>query len=312
MPLIASGIALRNPKRASYLLLSSSPITLLGSLTLTSELYEWGGIKCSVALWLVGILIPAIFWQIASRKGWPIQIQSPWARKNVCLIVITAMLVVSPSALLVSFCLPWHELIGDCDGGPILDERGRPVGLDFTAKILYVGPRTSREYSFWSIARIDERFSGVPARMPDFVVLRGFFRNSDKFHWYFVEGHRGFGPLTRFLPVVLPLDCGRTSRLEYSEVPLRILRERSPRSGVRLIGTVYKRELNSKRPEAGIRVLIEGTNRKLVVLTDSQGIYDVSGLPSGRYNISLADQEPTVGTYDLVAGDAYDQNLTLD
>jgi hypothetical protein len=124
-------------------------------------------------------------------------------------------------------------------GGPLLNEQGAPRRTDFTAKVLLVGPRTFHGFSLWAIARVEQRFSREPWSILNLVFLRNFFRPSDKFEWFFIEGHRSRGMIARLLPVIGRDECGHSQPLKNAAVPLRILHDGAPPVGVRIIGRVY-------------------------------------------------------------------------
>jgi hypothetical protein len=63
----------------------------------------------------------------------------------------------SLSALLLSLTYPWRPIVGDCGGGPLVSE-GVPVGLNFTASVLFVGPRSYRDRSLWSVVKAFSAF----------------------------------------------------------------------------------------------------------------------------------------------------------
>lgn len=191
-------------------------------------------------------------------------------------------------AFVWSLALPWWPLVGDCGGRPVLDEQGHPFGIDFTAKILFVGPRTFHGLSLWSIARVEERFSGSSWWPSNIVILRGIFKATDASDEYFVEGDRSVGALTRFLPLIERLDCGHTGTRDYAAVAIRILRDGAPKSGVRLIGRVYTDDRVNRLPAPGVGISMEGPSKSIISSTDGDGIYDATALPPGRYTLHLA------------------------
>ncbi|MGA2213807.1 MAG: carboxypeptidase-like regulatory domain-containing protein, partial [Bryobacteraceae bacterium] len=217
------------------------------------------------------------------------------------------------------FALPWWPPIGDCLGRPLLDKRGAAQGLDFTARIIFVGPRTFQGKSLWSIARVEQRFSGSGAKVPDVVVLRGLFEPRDDSRLYFVEGRPSGTVFARFLPVIQPTPCGHTAPIDFAAVALRILHDGPPKTGARLVGRVYRykvagADLDSRIPVPGVGISIVGPTGSFVSLTDAEGIYDATGLPPGRYTLSEATDAAgsifpsvvfTVGSGEISGGDFY-------
>jgi hypothetical protein len=118
--------------------------------------------------------------------------------------------------------------------------------------------------------------------------LRDFFRPSDKFQRFFVEGNRSQGASTRFLPIIERVECDRSRHLDDAMVELRTLRDGRPQTGVRIIGRVYSSWRDQPRPLPGIEVQIKGPAGSMLAVTDSQGVYDVNDLPSGQYTVELS------------------------
>jgi hypothetical protein len=100
------------------------------------------GMECPNFL---AIVIPGFFWKFAVRRGWPVLLaKSLWLRHR----WLTAVLGIGLSGVLALgasiwfLALPWFPPIGDCGGRPLLDDYGVPRGIDFTARLIFVGPRT--------------------------------------------------------------------------------------------------------------------------------------------------------------------------
>ena len=197
----------------------------------------------------------------------------------------------------------------------MLDERGVPRNTDFTARVLFVGPKTFQRKSLWSIARVDQRFSSP--LLPNIVILRGFFEPSDRSASYLIEGHRSDGALLRFLPIIEPVPCGRTQPANDAAVALRILHEGPPKTGVRLVGRVY--EEKSKKPVPGVGISIEGPPGTIISVTDMQGVYEVNGLSAGRYTVGMKIQDAQgrplahfgIRYFNLKAGELGETNIYL-
>jgi hypothetical protein len=234
IPLCASLIATFNQKLAARIYLYAAPFALLLIPLFPSEF--WGMLGSTVAFG-GAVIIPGFFWGLASRRNWPSPIPRSFLARHIVLatgLAISVLVLWVVGAFVGSLSLPWWDPIGDCGSRPLLDEDGTPRNTDFTAKVLFVGPKSLLGKSLWSIARVEERFSSRP--LPNIVILRAFFEPSDKSVSYFVEGYRSYGPLFRYLPMIEQTDCGRTQYAKDASVPLRVLRDGPPKSGVRLIG----------------------------------------------------------------------------
>jgi hypothetical protein len=308
-PMLAALVAVRNPRMAARVDLCVAPLTLLLVLLLGRS---FGGLIGAVEVFSGAIAIPGFFWLFAARRNWPVLVpgvHSP--RKNVSrgfrvAGLFCALVLIATAG---SFLLPWWAPVGDCSGRPILDEQGEPRFVDFTARLVFVGPGTfppgrDTKWSLWSIARVEEQFSGKHSRLPRYIVLRGFFPRSAKNQFLFVEGYHSRFAITQLLPVIEPLPCGHTGRLDGALIPLRILRDGAPRDGVRLIGSVFRGRSGQgpSTPVAGAKALIKGPLGDLVALTDAQGIYDKTGLPPGHYRVTVPSPHAWAEDVDLKAG----------
>jgi hypothetical protein len=272
VPIMASLIATRNPRRAAQMDLWIAPITPLLALMFP---WEFHGLPLSFVVLSGTLAIPGLFWVLTARRNWPTVLQSPALVHKPRLLTILGcglLCALVSIAVLSSLFLPWWPLIGDCGGRPLLNQQGLPRNVDFTARILLVGPVSFRDRSLWSIARVEEGFSHVPS-IRNLIVLRGFFRPADKSVRYFVEGSRSEGAITRFLPIIEPVPCGRTTTLDDATVALRILHDGPPRSGIRMVGQVYEGTRETGRPAPGIKILITGPNGPTFSTTDANGIF---------------------------------------
>lgn len=67
---------------------------------------------------------------------------------------------------------------------------------------------------------------------------------------------------------------------------------------------VYDGQPWVRKPVPGAQVLLHGPNGSTVLTTNAGGIYDVIGLPPGRYNVELVNHHDSeVYTFDLKTGD---------
>jgi len=287
--ILGSLIATRNPKTAWRIVLWVSPVTPL----LIGRFFPWG-VALGTVIVTGAILIPGFYWLFTSRRNWPLPLDMPvLPNRPVLASLFTAVLlaVLIITAVLVSLSLPWWPPIGDCRSGPLLNEQGAPRSTDFTAKVLFVGPRAFQGFSLWAIARVEQRFSREPWSILNLVVLRNFSHPSDKFEWLVIEGHRSRG-IARFLPVIERDECGHSQPLKNAAVPLRILHDGAPPVGVRIIGRVYNvtgytSRWERRTPSSGTALVITGPGVKTVVVTDDDGIFDASGLPVGQYSVEI-------------------------
>jgi hypothetical protein len=301
-PLFAALVSVRNPMKAARIDLR---VALLTPLAVAMIGREFGGLLRAIAVFSGAIVIPGLFWFFASRHNWPVllpSVRSP--RQNVLsgFLVGGLFCILGLIAIFGSFMLPWWNP-GGCGGRPLFDERGNPYFMDFTARIVFVGPNILPDSvirsSLWSVARVEERFSENHSWLPKLIVLRGVFDRSDENQRYFVEGRHSRYAIARFLPVIEPVPCGHTARIENAIVAMRILRDGPPKDGVRLIGSVSR--WGNPMPVVGATVFIEGPLGKLMAVTDAQGNYDKTGLPPGHYTVAVAPNTATE-VVDLKAG----------
>jgi hypothetical protein len=230
--IVASLIATRNQRKAARIDLWVATIT---PLCVVAFSWEFGSMVWSAAIFLGALVIPGFFWRFAACRGWPALLPKsfwschPWLKAAMG-IGLSGVLAVGASFWFLA--LPWFPPIGDCGGRTLLDEHGIPRGIDFTARIIFVGPRTCWGRSLWSLASVDERFSGLASEVPDLVLLRGFFQPHDRFRRYFVEGQRNSGVLTCILPIIEPDPCGRTAPIDndFAAAALRTLRDRAAKA----------------------------------------------------------------------------------
>jgi hypothetical protein len=150
IPLAASLIATYNQRTAARIYLWITPIATLLFLLFARA---FGGILQSAAIFFGAILVPLFFWRRAARRNWPPLLRASLYRRprlaaSLGYALFCVLLVV---AFFWSLGLPWWDPIADCGGSPLLDERGVPNGIDFTARIVFVGPRT---FQGWSLAMV--------------------------------------------------------------------------------------------------------------------------------------------------------------
>ncbi len=226
IPVLAGLVALRNRRIAAKIDLCVASIAWLFFSTFHGG---FGGILPAMAVFSGAIVIPGVFWQLAAQRNWdpPLGSSRLLRHRGVATALVCAIALV---AFFLSLGFPWWAAVGDCGGRPLLDERGIPRNIDFTARIVLVGPRTYMGYSLWSIAQIEERFCDLNS-WANMIILKGGFKPSDKSKKYFVEGGRSQAAFTYLLPVIEPVPCGRTGPSEHAEAAITILRDRLSKSG---------------------------------------------------------------------------------
>jgi hypothetical protein len=248
--------------------------------------------------WFAGIcLVLGSYWLFVWWREWPPLCSRPLsARGRVvsCLVTLFAIAVLDLSATFALVVHPYSSSI-DC-GIPAVFSRST-FGHDavFTAHLIRVGHQARISNSWagtWAVAKVEERFWSWP--LPRIVLLvapeKGIFSDAD----YLVDGRRPIGWVTRFLPIVEIRPCCRTRRLPDAALELRLLRSGFPTTDVRIMGRV-DRWVGKYSPSVpikcvsvqGAQVEITGPQGILTATTDQEGIYEVAGLPPGRYQVRL-------------------------
>ena len=291
VPLSASLIATRNPRRAALLLLCSTPLALAASFFSQIDRLHYGLILWYVLLYysllatLVVFVLPGLFWLSAQTLSWPSVMPRSASPKQMRLRIAGAVVLLSglvlSGAIVVAIRTP--PFSADCSKRAPISTLA-PGQVVFVARaVLTLG--SCKEYSGhrWcdgAVAIIQERFWGIRSGLV--LLTQGFFEDGEQ---YLIDGVHANGPLTRFLPIVGFAPCNHSARLKDAEVDLRILRDKSPRSGVRIIGSVTQSNGRKREAAPGRNVVITGPSGAVTITTDSQGIYDLNGLPPGHYEI---------------------------
>lgn len=273
IPLAASLCAFHNRKISALLYVAAVPVLFI---TLrSSELRDANrNLPTEILLPSFAFIMLCYIWAVAHKYGWPEmtfgRAFSPRGKKAMLLgagILSCALVFLTSIHLAISWERP-----GDCgyDGTPFV----KPYAGDaaFVARIVHVNRIIG------AVAIVEDRFWGM-SQWTKVVLLKGG-RPGQR---YFADGRLDGGPLTRWPLPVFDLKCTGSTLIEDAQVELRLLRE-SPRwEGVRIIGKVMDRR--PWRSIAGMNVLITGPSGTTVATTDKDGIYDVSGLPSGHYSV---------------------------
>jgi hypothetical protein len=198
------------------------------------------------------------------------------------LAVLATMLVVVFGVAI--FSRPPNVFV-DCNGrAPISSLTSGQVV--FTGKILTTfGPcvvSKGRPSCTGAVAVVRERFFGTRSKF--LLLTQGYFETDQE---YLIDGvDFGNTRLSRFLPIVgFTGGCTHSARMEDADVNLRILRDKTPQRGVRIIGKLTQRTGSRTEPVAAAKIIIDGPQGTVAVRTDDRGIYDISGLPPGHYEV---------------------------
>jgi hypothetical protein len=182
-----------------------------------------------------------------------------------------------------------------------------PKQAVFIARVFATGilwPRTTSPppqgypRRYWAFALVQKSYWGLPWWDHKVVLLTSFVRGGSGFErgeTYFVEGNRSSIGMRQLLPV-FETHCTRTAVLKYSNVDLRALRDGPPKNSVRIMGyTSQRTSTGGWKDVPGTRVGIFGPGGETVVVSDQQGLYDISGLLPGSYSVHGMD--PKAGPY---------------
>ena len=81
--------------------------------------------------------------------------------------------------------------------------------------------------------------------------------------------------------------CCHTGPIGRAVADLRALQDGPPKSGVRIIGTVYTDMYVTSEPARNVEVIVTGPKGNISTTTDQQGVYDLAGLPEGHYSVTV-------------------------
>jgi len=180
--------------------------------------------------------------------------------------------------------------VGDCGEGPPNYKPNAEYPV-FVARVIH------SDRFLGSVAVVEERFWKLKYQSK-VVFLKALWKPGDV---YFVAGRLSQGLLTRWIFPVINMHCSRSNLIQYATVDLRVLRSGRPKSGVRVIGRVEKRG-NYRRPVPGVKVVITGPEGTVITTTDKDGIYDVSGLVPGQYEVLPENGQDERWGYSSCAG----------
>ena len=300
LPFLAALLAIRNRKRAALLFVVLAP---LAALLLCLSPFAPGFIP-ELAAWSAPFVVFGCFWLATAKLRW-LPLLAPRTRtlRTRLATALAGCLVVAALDLAGTLALVARHSssgwTGDCGSrGPSLRPRN-PGHTAFTARLILVGHRakvSGRWGGNWAIGIIQERFWGWPSWAPPFVLLidNAYFEGKT----YFVDGRRNIGGLlTRILPIVGSGRCGNLAGPVALLAPeLHLLRHPAQAAGSRLIGRVIKQDdfayWYAEPPKAltvfaGVTVRVTGSSGTRFATTDSEGIYEVDGLPPDSYIIEV-------------------------
>lgn len=288
--LFASIVAIGNPRRAGLIFLIATPV--MAACIAWSErmsIVVMGVSVRRIMLVFAGtsllFLIPGVFWLATARAGWA-PISSGVRHRTKALLVAALGLVCVTAGLFITLNMPGYEWECQKQVPPVFAQRF-PDHAVFTAKVLLVGNSgPSPDFSYWALARVERQFWRLSIWTRRFVILRGFFKRGGT-REYFVDGRRSPALLAHFLPVIEPYRCCHTQPLERAAADLRALQEGPPKSGVRIIGSVFTSIYSKSEPARGVEILITGPAGTVTTTTDQQGVYDAGPLPAGHYSVQV-------------------------
>jgi hypothetical protein len=240
-----------------------------------------GGALLALGGIISGVFISlGLFWLGTHLSRWPeLNVAQTWSTRRKVAVALASCLLLFLSVLMAAIPLKLHEFFMlDCGEAAPFVRPQFPDQAVFVARVIHVDPM------FGAVALVEHHYWGLPWWSRRLVLLH-FGRPKDVI---FVDGRRADGLLTHFLPVV-ERRCGRTNFFKDAEVDLRVLNDGPPKNGVRVIGRVSRWIPGTNfdyAPVSGLEVVVAGTAGTFTAITDQHGIYDISGLPPGRYSVS--------------------------
>ncbi len=260
-----------------------------------------GGFVPAVCL----LIVPGAFWYITGRCGWPAIVSKPISMLSKAAVLLCLLVLTVAGALAIDFRAIWS---GEChhDVQPFAEQQS-PQQAVFIARVIGSGLLWGRNQKmpgprrYWALAAVQKRFWGLPWWDRRIVVLTMFTRGvGDPFphdETDFVDGRRLPGSLTRFLPICETF-CTRTNSVADAEVDLRVLHDGPHQKGVRILGRTVRLTADSHwETMPATKVEIQGPSGKLILTSDDQGIYDITGLPPGYYEVSRQPVEDVRTTW---------------
>lgn len=268
----------------------------------------WSVLPLRLFGWSMPFLLFGAFWFWTGRRGWPALVRYLPASfpKRVGGAILGA-LAIGVLDVLMTFSL---TALGSSTWGP---DCGRMPGpytaprfpghMLFTAKTVFVGrsmrtallsrnqERGSSDIGEWAVAVVDQPFWGVRSWRRLVLLTDGYYWKNRN---YFIDGSSSGGLLDRHLPIIRTSPCGRSNLAENALVDLRVLHQPPPKTGARILGFVRELQPYSAmqsppptKPYAGIEVSLTSPDGSRNASTDSSGVYEFDGLPSGEYVLTV-------------------------
>lgn len=247
---------------------------------------------------LLPLAIPGAFWMLSSRLRWsalasPFVLSRRYRLSAGALLFIVCMLV----AIFISFYIPKYGWADCHQEYPPLSVQQFSDQAVFVGNLVFVGnSRLDPNFSEWCLMQVRHRFWGLPWWAPGYMLVRGFFRVEPG--EYLVDARRSQGLLTHFLPFVERYPCCHTEPVRRAVADLRALRDGPPKTGVRIMGTVYTDMFVTSEPARNAQIIVKGPTGTVFTRTDQEGIYDVSGLPPGHYSVEVGPDSPRSYLYE--------------
>ncbi len=317
IPLLGSILALRDRRQAAHVFLLAA--FLVAAILIATEVrsHKYDENSVPVIGGITGlVLLPGLFWRITNRWRWRPLIAGRGPGESRCrqpvILNATLLLTVVLAAAFVSLYFPAYSDLNCYKGSPPVSVQTSPQQVVFTGRVLSVAHPMPAWSSPWALMRVERVYWGLPRWMSWIVFVHGYFKLEDKGQEYFVDAYRSKRPLTRFLPVVEFYACCHTTLLSNAEVDVRVLQDGAPRSGVRILGRVYR-----IRPDArgwsfipGATVVATSLLGSVSALTDKDGIYDLKDVPAGVYSLRIGSTEYSRAELKKV-GDVCQRDLDL-
>jgi len=291
VPLAASLMALRSRRRAAHLFFAGAglaAIFVVGAWVFVRSREGDEPVSALLLFLAIAAIIfagPGAFWLFTDRRQWPpLTKRSLTPRVRIMLGISFFSILVAGVVATGLYATARMPEFGDCgEPRPFAAPRS-PEHVALTARIIYVHHLNA--YTGWAIARTQHRYWGLPWWNQKFIVLPyTFFKPGEE---YLVDGYVRpslIGHLTNLMQV----HCSRTAPVRDAQIDLRLLRDGPPKKGVRIIGRVLRAQPGGGvQPASHIAVtLVQDSGPQIAVVTDEQGIYDASELPSGHYDVRV-------------------------
>ena len=183
-----------------------------------------------------------------------------------------------------------------CDFGQTPCEAYAQADAIFIGKVIRINPQTisiwQRDPDYDQIATvvIEKTYKGIARKR---IVLHQLGRKSSP-KLVLNSRYLIYANLDRQTKKWEVRRCGRTLMAQYAQDDLRYLeRPRAKVKESRIAGAVVRYEPDEETPGgktqrlAGIKIRIKGEEKEYEAVTDATGIYELYGVPAGKYVIDL-------------------------